>query len=155
MLILKLSAFIFLAWIFPHFQRDWLVPRLRKLRETGLCPVPSAFSRTVARPLLVKINCSNHLSFIIALRKYNANALVVARCALKSVGRTGTITNVTLSVVDLTISHDLFHFLLADLPARHSATRMLRVFQERSSSIKSPVAVDLFIRGCRFTGVDV
>lgn len=98
-------------------------------------------TRTMAFKILVEVNTGYYLGFIIALGKYDAEVLVFGRIPFERVGGTRPAGGFTFPVVDFTVLENVFHFRPGNVPAFHSAFRMLGVLEVTHPAIKPIVAV--------------
>lgn len=93
-------------------------------------------------PFFIQVNAGDYFSGLIALRKYDAQVLLIAGISFNCISGARLSFRIAFPVIDGTIFHDVLHFGLANLAAFHAAAGMPGIFQERRTAVEPPVAVD-------------
>jgi hypothetical protein len=92
---------------------------------------------------MIQVDTGNHFRAVIALSKYNPQMLMIVSVTLHRISRARTVIDITLAVINCTVSHNILHLCLCDVPAGHPAFGVLRVFDIRNPPVKTAVAVGI------------
>ncbi len=89
----------------------------------------------------LQIDHRNHHRGFITLCKNNSHLLVIPCDPFQGVAGAACILQVALIVIDLPVSHDIFHFILRNMTALHPACCMITVFNIGGAPVKTTVPV--------------